>query len=518
MDRPPLGNLLQPIPRPDPVPRGHRRQHRLHDEERRHGAIRYEVPAGDAHDEAVPRAGSHAQYYQFHWETVNDRWIWLRPNWEDRTRARCIACHSEFGANSHTLQGHERSRRHIRLLATFTVPIDDEFDHHLTFDEFKNEEARIKILLSAYFANDGVAYRKINTLLPLIKEIARYPGVLQEVKFNRWDLSKINSRVIAPIYKQQLAETLSQTKFSILFDESTGVDNDKHGCLLVRFSDHRSYKIRTVIWDLIPIYREDREESDETAATLYDLITDSLHGVQIANEENRVPLPQDNLISSGTDGCNSMVGVNNSVSRRLRDNYPGLNHITCPCHGCHLCGVHSLEECPVILQLLVDVYNWFCSSKRMHALKQNQIGANLEVHKILRYVTTRWLTGLPAIIRVEEQMLAIDATLAENPNNPQAMNLLMLKRSPIIRCLIPFFIFIWEVVEDLNGWLQTEEVILPEVFARITDDFKDILSCYMDPDYVQNANLLEIDTEDATHFVADNDMRIGIEARQLGTS
>lgn len=78
--------------------------------------------------------------------------------------------------------------------------------------------------------------------------------------------------------------------------------------------------------------------------------------------------------------------------------------------------------------------------------------------------------------------------------------------------------FILEVPEDFNGWMQTEEVIFPEVFNRICEDFKDILICYMREYYVQHANLVVIDVEDPQQFLPYDDMRIGDEDRRLGTA
>lgn len=201
------------------------------------------------------------------------------------------------------------------------VPIDNIYDHHLTMEEFTDEVARQKLLISMFFADEGIAFMKVGRLLHLMKRLALHPDALMEVFLSDTDVSKICKKVVAPVHKQQLATTLSRTsKFAILFDESTGISKDKNGCLLVRFADDRSYKIRTVLWDLIPIFREDEEHNAATAEILYELIENSLFGEDLAHAENRVVLPRQNLIASSTDGCNTMVGVHNSVVQRLRGN------------------------------------------------------------------------------------------------------------------------------------------------------------------------------------------------------
>lgn len=44
-------------------------------------------------------------------------------------------------------------------------------------------------------------------------------------------------------------------------------------------------------------------------------------------------VPIENIVRFGSDGCNTMMGKNNSVSSRLRNDLPGITVQRCVCHS-----------------------------------------------------------------------------------------------------------------------------------------------------------------------------------------
>ena len=100
-------------------------------------------------------------------------------------------------------------------------------------------------------------------------------------------------------------------------------------------------------------------------------------------------------------------------------------------------------------------------------------------------------------------------------NDVTARQLLNKMTDPVTKCYQCFLNYILPTVENLNGWLQTERVILPEVYSQVKDALLDILDCYIDENYLSVTNISEIEMDNPIFFKNIHDIDIGHDAVEL---
>lgn len=193
------------------------------------------------------------------------------------------------------------------------------------------------------------------------------------------------TNVICEFHKEALAKKLQECKFSVLCDESTDIGSVKTSCVVVRYSDLESMSVESKFWELYDVYDANDPENAGKGATGKCLYKGMIKTFKKHN------VPQQNMIGFGTDGCSVMMGINNYVASRFRNDCPGLVVIKYVCHSAHLCASEACKHLPrKCKDLAREVYNFFkCSSKRQSEFKQFQAFCELKAHKLLHPSQTR---------------------------------------------------------------------------------------------------------------------------------
>lgn len=113
----------------------------------------------------------------------------------------------------------------------------------------------------------------------------------------------------------------------------------------------------------------------------------------------------ENMIGFGADGCNVMMGGNNSVASRLKKKLRGMFVMKCVCHSAHLCASESCKQLPRRCEDLTrEIYSFFkSSSKRQFRLQKFQEFVSASPHKILHLSQTHWLSLVVVVDRLLEQ-------------------------------------------------------------------------------------------------------------------
>lgn len=182
----------------------------------------------------------------------------------------------------------------------------------------------------------------------------------------------IACNVIGRSARDDLVRILKYTKFSLLSDESTDISSRKSTCILVRFYNPELNKVTSTFLALVDLYK-DNEEGLATSQVIFERIVSVL-------EKNDIPI--ESCIGFGSDGCNTMMGANNSVMTRFREACPGIYISKCICHSLHICASNAAKKLPRSCENLVkDVYNFFKqSAKRKTIFAKFQELANIDIH------------------------------------------------------------------------------------------------------------------------------------------
>jgi hypothetical protein len=295
-----------------------------------------------------------------------------------------------------------------------------------------------------------------------------------------------------------------------LTNESTDISTIKTSGINVRFFDKSVGHISTQFWELSKVHDSKAEDQKATAENLFNSI--------IKTFDRKVPLQ--NIIGLGSDGCNVMMGANNSVASRLKELCPGIFIFKCICHSIHLCASEGCKNLPRSCEDLArSIFSYFRhSSKRKVEFVQFQEFCDLDPHQMLHPSQTRWISLSSVVCRIIEQWPALqlyfnDMHLREKDKllvTEQIHNQLNMKL---------YFLFLQWILPKLahiNQSFQSDKVVITKVDTIMSETFKDLLCCYMDKKYVLSTNLSMINSKDRSSFVDKNCVYLGIKvAEQL---
>lgn len=265
-------------------------------------------------------------------------------------------------------------------------------------EEEKAKYAELK--LAAFMAEHKIPHSSMDHLSDLLVDAFPDSNIAKNMKMKHTKLQVIINNVLSDSEKAALIADLKSQKKSVLIDESTDVASTKTMCVVVRYYDPKIGRVVSRLWELIDLFGEENVDHTTIAKRLFEVLIKSF-------EENCVPL--NNIVGFGSDGCNTMMGCNNSVSSRFRQLCLGITIIKCVCHSLHLCSSEGCIELPSECEKLTrNIYNHFkTSSKRQSQLKAFQEFCDAKIHKMLRPAQTRWLSLLAVVERILEQWEAL---------------------------------------------------------------------------------------------------------------
>ncbi|KAF9820226.1 hypothetical protein SFRURICE_010218 [Spodoptera frugiperda] len=278
-------------------------------------------------------------------------------------------------------------------------------------------------------------------------------------------------------------------------DETTDVSTIKTACVVVRYFDQEAEKICSAFWELYKVFKEGVDADDiptANAENLYRALIDSL-------TNHDVPLT--NVIGFGSDGCNVMMGDNDSVKTRLMREFPGIVIAKCVCHSAHLC---AREACK---QLLEGSF------------------ATVEPHKILKPSQTRWLSLLSVVERILEQWEALRLFFIDFMTNPaqrakadvrnRAVVILEKLSNPFYKFYFCFLEWSLPLFNKFNLEFQSEKEVVHNLHEKIRTLYQEILLRYLQREYVMRTNLGEINSESQRHQLHDAALYLGVKVYEL---
>lgn len=266
---------------------------------------------------------------------------------------------------------------------------------------------------------------------------------------------------------------LQKNKFFIIVDESTDKSKIKHLALLTRTSVN--CKIEDNFLGLLPII-------DGTADTLYSKILEFFKSKNIPYLEN--------MVGFAADGANVNFGERHYLSVLLTQDIPHLFTIKCICHSFHLCASCACQKLPRgVEDFARDVYNYIQNSpKRFGDYTDFQSFVEVKPHKLLHPSQTRWLSLLPVVQRLLEQLPALIVYFQRAVYTDR----LLAAESILDKCLEPstelyleFLKFVLPYFHDLNKEMQSEHPKLYLLYDQIFTTYKTILECFLKPECLE---------------------------------
>jgi len=131
----------------------------------------------------------------------------------------------------------------------------------------------------------------------------------------------------------------------------------------------------------------------------------------VDNELGKRNIPWENCMSFAADNASVMMGKLNGVAAFLSKKAPAVYMLGCVCHLSHLAASKAANALVVkVDELLIDIFYYLDkSSKRHQELQHFQKLHDVEIHKILKHVSVRWLSIGICLSRLLEQWAPLAA-------------------------------------------------------------------------------------------------------------
>ncbi|KAK3887018.1 hypothetical protein Pcinc_008900 [Petrolisthes cinctipes] len=156
------------------------------------------------------------------------------------------------------------------------------------------------------------------------------------------------SNVISPTLQEEIQKNNRKAqKYSLMIDESTDVSSEKQKCVYIR-------------------YCGDNAENEVTAflglASVCETIGEALfNATKMLLEKNGIAVKD--CIGFSSDGASNMIGENNSLWSRVKQESPHCIKMGCTYHSLALCIQKGFEKLPSSLGfMLLEIPKWFRKS------------------------------------------------------------------------------------------------------------------------------------------------------------
>lgn len=216
-----------------------------------------------------------------------------------------------------------------------------------------------------------------------------------------------------------ITESLNIHPFSVATDGSNDVDSKLYPVVVTCY-DPRVKMIKSSLVSVPSLI------GDATGVNIGNLVVKAL-------ESKSVPIQ--NCVAFGSDNAPVMIGSKAGAATVLKKLNESIEITGCSCHLLNLAAEKGADSLPFqVGELLVDIYYYLQkSSKRKDRLKVLQQLHETEIKKILKHVSTRWLSVGKCLKRVLEQWKPLLSFFKE-----EAMIKNKITPSPLSTFTIPF--------------------------------------------------------------------------------
>ncbi|KAK7476106.1 hypothetical protein BaRGS_00032660 [Batillaria attramentaria] len=317
-------------------------------------------------------------------------------------------------------------------------------------------------------------------------------------------------RKLADSCRSELIERMKKGPFTISTDGSNDA-NDKMFPIVVRTLDLDAGIVQSEMLSLP--FLSDRA----TGENIFQLIRRELEGAGI---------PWTNCIALGCDNANVMVGKDKGVYGFLKRMHPEMYLSGCVCHLIHISAQKASAQLAVkIDELLVDVFYYIdnCST-RLRNLKAIQVYHEVQAQKILKHVSTRWLSLRTCLPRLLENWDALREffkqekaarTDRSSHQNDRLERLSALFRSPTSKLYCLFLMDVLDVFDQANVTLQCETPMVHMVRRTLFKLLRSLFERFLKPVALANKSgelLKEVQFKVDYHQKNNEDLAIGEEA------
>ena len=262
----------------------------------------------------------------------------------------------------------------------------------------EKQAIRAEVLFSGFLAEHNLTLATADHMSKPFKSIFPDSQIASKCKCGRtMTLHILTGTVAKKVIKYIKEEIIAAYWFGLPTDGSSDED-DKFLPTLIRHFGKDSGFVETSLLDMPDI------NSCSTAEQMFETCDTVIKSFS---------LDWSNCVSYSSDNTNSMIGKRNSVLKRIT-NVQGNQKtfdVGCPYHLAHLCAGKGAKELSVNVEdFVIDLYDHFRrSAKRKTQLREYMEFNNNAVKKIIKHVSTRWLSRRKSLERTLKQWDSLES-------------------------------------------------------------------------------------------------------------
>lgn len=380
-------------------------------------------------------------------------------------KAVCKLCNKEISVKQNgikALKSHSKSNAHQRSIeaTSGSSSLKDFFKFEKRPESISARTADAEIIWCLHVVENNYSFLSNNHVRETFSTMFN-DKTAANMKLKEAKIAYLVKDAIFPYFKKELVHTLKSSTFSVQIDEANKLRN--HLGIVVRyFTDDTSWDVKTQCFDIPALEKGDAEHIAQA-------ITEAFRDFEV---------PLQNLVCAMSDSCNTMRGKKSGVIVRLQAELPHLIDIGgCSLHHVHNSVRNSISEIDLIdlEQTLSDIFNFFRYNSYDSDYKISASLADVEKHKFIRLVDTRWLQCLPVIERVLEQLDALKhffESMVRQPNTSCACERMhriqKALENPLTECFLRFLATVLKPLGDFEKLFQKDGCIIHDLWQSMT--------------------------------------------------
>ena len=343
---------------------------------------------------------------------------------------------------------------------------------------------------------------------PLFKSMFPDSKIAQYYGCARTKTTCILNRALGPEFAKTVFQLVQQQPFTLSLNGSNDKEEQKLVPLTVRVFDNDLGMVKSKFLSMCLC-------NEGTAATYFEKVEE----VFVSHD-----IPWSNCIALSVDSTSVNIGRHNSIKSRLEVKNPSVYTLGCPCHFVHnaahkaskmLEGATGFD----VEELAVDVYYYFDrSTKRKGELQEYACFCDVAYHKVLKYVSTRWLSLQTSIERILRQYVVLHSYFLSQDDETSDNRLCRLQAlfsSPMTEVYLMFYQSSLPIFTKINLLLQRDSPCI-----HILRDVMESLLKKLLGRFVTVAAMDEVDSvtdvlfTDISNQLADDEIMIGFVTKQ----
>lgn len=456
----------------------------------------------------------------------NDAWCskykFIRKSRKGEHFALCTICGSDFSigrGGQNDISKHNATETHKKYVEAETKQrklID--FTASSATANLDQKVTKAEILFSGFLVEHNLPLATADHTSKLFKSMFPDSKIANKYSCGRTKTSHILTGAVAKDIVSDLKEELSSTRWYGLATDGSSDEDDKYLPILARHIGSKSGLVETSLLDMPDI------NSGSTAQQMYNSCNEVIENFS---------LDWDNCVTYSSDNTNSMVGARNSLLQKIKSSQgeQKIFDVGCPCHLAHLCAGKGAKELSVNVEdFIIDIYYHFRrSAKRKQQLRDFMEFNNNEVRKIIKHVSTRWLSLGRCLDRTLKQWDSLESyflsyfDLDDDPVNrdphdkpSRETRLVQAFKEPDTKLYAMFIQSVIPIFDSFNTFLQSEEPLIHVLFQSGMRLYRSLLTRFVLPEVIASTDdVLNIDLDDPSILKDYENVFIGLMTKQF---